>query len=73
MEAIAKHADSTKPTLYVHFGSKDRLFQNCQQREADRRTQWLFTTYDDFADLSMREQVHAGMDDRANLHHSPDP
>lgn len=61
MEAIAQHADSTKPTLYAHFGSKDRLFQNCQQREADRLAQWLFTTYDESADLSMREQVHAGM------------
>lgn len=59
MTAIAASADSTKPTLYAHFGSKDRLYEACLRREADQLAGWLFRTYDEAAELSVAEQVRA--------------
>ncbi|GAB4583799.1 TetR/AcrR family transcriptional regulator [Nocardia sp. IFM 10818] len=34
MDAIARQANSTKPTLYKHFGSKEDLFRRLFDREA---------------------------------------
>lgn len=33
MDAIAEQANSTKPTLYAHFGSKQELFRRLFERE----------------------------------------
>jgi AcrR family transcriptional regulator len=61
MEAIAKSADSTKPTLYAHFGSKEQLFRSCLEREAHRLREWLFASYESAAELPMEDQVRADM------------
>jgi AcrR family transcriptional regulator len=59
MDAIAERADTTKPTLYAHFGSKDDLYEACLTREAEKFCEWLFATYDAVAELSVNEQVRA--------------
>jgi AcrR family transcriptional regulator len=61
MEAIAERADSTKPTLYSHFGSKEQLYRASLIREADELREWLFTAYESASGLSMEEQVKADM------------
>jgi AcrR family transcriptional regulator len=61
MEAIAERADSTKPTLYAHFGSKDQLYRACLRREADRLQRWLYATYESAAGLPVTEEVRADM------------
>ncbi|WP_084460790.1 TetR/AcrR family transcriptional regulator [Nocardia kruczakiae] len=37
MDELAVAADTSKPTLYAHFGGKERLFEACARREAERR------------------------------------
>lgn len=61
MESIAARADSTKPTLYAHFGSKEQLYRAALQREAGELRGWLFAAYESAAGLSMEEQVRADM------------
>jgi len=59
METIADKANSTKPTLYAHFGSKDALYGACLEREAETFTRSVLARYDSVADLSVAEQVNA--------------
>lgn len=61
MEEIAARAQSTKPTLYAHFGSKEKLYQACAERAADSLRRQLFQAYDAAADLPLEQQVRAGM------------
>ncbi|HEY9314770.1 TetR/AcrR family transcriptional regulator [Williamsia sp.] len=61
MEAIAERANSTKPTLYAHFGSKERLYRAALEREAGKLRGWLFEAYESAAGLPMEEQVRADM------------
>ncbi|GAA3576850.1 TetR/AcrR family transcriptional regulator [Amycolatopsis ultiminotia] len=61
MDVLAKRANTTKPTLYAHFGSKDELYEACLRREAAKLTQQLFTTYEQAAALPAGQQIHAGM------------
>ena len=61
MSALARAANSTKPTLYAHFGSKDQLYEACLRREAGKLTRQLFATYDESADLPLQQQIHADM------------
>ncbi|ORM26933.1 TetR/AcrR family transcriptional regulator [Williamsia sp. 1135] len=61
MEAIAQHANSTKPTLYAHFGSKEQLYRAALEREASQMRGWLFEAYESVAGLTMEEQVRADM------------
>src|SRR5690606_38901705 len=61
MSALARSANSTKPTLYAHFGSKDQLYEACLRREADKLTSRLFATYEQAADLPLQQQIHADM------------
>lgn len=61
MEAIAECANSTKPTLYAHFGSKERLYRAALEREAGELRGWLFAAYESAAGLPMEEQVRADM------------
>ncbi|HEX3792179.1 MAG TPA: TetR/AcrR family transcriptional regulator [Pseudonocardiaceae bacterium] len=57
MEAIAERANSTKPTLYAHFGDKVALYQAAFTREATALGEWLVTVYDAGADQPVPEQV----------------
>ncbi|QDQ98494.1 TetR/AcrR family transcriptional regulator [Tomitella fengzijianii] len=36
MDAIAKHAEISKPMLYLYYGSKEELFEACLDRESKR-------------------------------------
>jgi AcrR family transcriptional regulator len=58
MEAIAKRAGSTKPTLYAHFGDKDALYRAAISREAAALRQWVTTAYQAAATLPLDQQVH---------------
>ncbi|HET6152541.1 MAG TPA: helix-turn-helix domain-containing protein [Marmoricola sp.] len=59
MSAIAERCDSTKPTLYAHFGDKEALYRRLLEREADVCRGMLFSAYERHADLGLREQVRA--------------
>jgi AcrR family transcriptional regulator len=59
MDAIAERAETTKPTLYAHFGGKNDLYEACLTREARKFREWLFATYDAVAELTVSEQVRA--------------
>ncbi|MEU2258576.1 TetR/AcrR family transcriptional regulator [Nocardia xishanensis] len=61
MDAIAAAADTTKPTLYAHFGSKDGVYQACLRREAAKFRAALFETYDSAAALNLRQEVRTDM------------
>src|SRR5436305_491795 len=61
MASIARRAQSTKPTLYAHLGSKDALHRVVLDREADHCRQWLFARYEAAVDLPLAEQVTANV------------
>ncbi|MGC4935287.1 TetR/AcrR family transcriptional regulator [Gordonia sp. DT30] len=61
MAILAEDADSTKPTLYAHFGGKEDLYVRAFAREIDRLKAVLFTTYADAESFGMREAVEADM------------
>jgi AcrR family transcriptional regulator len=58
MEAIAARADSTKPTLYAHFGDKDALYRATIAREAESLRAWVTTAYESATALAVEQQVH---------------
>ncbi|MFD3704447.1 QsdR family transcriptional regulator [Nocardia sp. NPDC058658] len=45
MDQLATAAETSKPTLYAHFGSKDQLFDACVRREAARLLEWMRESY----------------------------
>jgi AcrR family transcriptional regulator len=57
MEAIAERANSTKPTLYAHFGGKEKLYRASFTREAETLRQWVVQRYSAAAGLSVPERV----------------
>jgi AcrR family transcriptional regulator len=57
MDAVADHANCTKPTLYAHFGTKERLYEAAVEREARALETWMFATYDSAPRLSGEQQV----------------
>ncbi len=59
MEAIAERANSTKPTLYAHFGDKLALYRATIAREAAALRQWVIAAYESAATLPVDQQVHA--------------
>jgi AcrR family transcriptional regulator len=46
MDAIARRADTSRVTLYAHFGSRDALVQAVIERELGKLTTWMFEIYD---------------------------
>ncbi|GAB3968930.1 TetR/AcrR family transcriptional regulator [Actinoallomurus acanthiterrae] len=58
MKAIADRADSTKPTLYAHFGDKDALYRATVEREADTLRTWVTTAYESATALPVEQQVN---------------
>jgi len=59
MSAVAEHCDSTKPTLYAHFGDKDALHTRLMRREAELCRATLVAAYDASAGGDLRQQVEA--------------
>lgn len=57
MEAIAEAADSTKPTLYAHFGDKAALYRAVFGREVEALRDWLLRAYEEAAGLPLAQQV----------------
>ncbi|MGY0499195.1 QsdR family transcriptional regulator [Nocardia sp. FBN12] len=45
MEQLAVAAETSKPTLYAHFGTKEQLFDACVRREASRLLEWMRESY----------------------------
>ncbi|MCW2902844.1 MAG: TetR family transcriptional regulator [Streptosporangiaceae bacterium] len=58
MGAIAERANSTKPTLYAHFGDKEALYRAAVSRAASALRQWVTTAYESAATLPVDQQVH---------------
>lgn len=46
MDGIARRADTSRVTLYAHFGSRDALVHAVIERELDKLTTWMFEIYD---------------------------
>ncbi|MET7773238.1 helix-turn-helix domain-containing protein [Nocardia sp. NPDC005366] len=46
MDAIAQRADTSRMTLYAHFGSRDALVDAVIERELAALTTWMFEIYD---------------------------
>jgi AcrR family transcriptional regulator len=61
MDLIADRADTTKPTLYKHFVSKEGLYQSCLRRASQQLETWLLAAYESAADLTIEQEVHADM------------
>lgn len=46
MDIIARRADTSRVTLYAHFGSRDELVHAVIERELGKLTAWMFDIYD---------------------------
>ncbi|MFC8527261.1 TetR/AcrR family transcriptional regulator [Nocardia sp. NPDC057227] len=46
MDTIAQRADTSRVTLYAHFGSRDALVDAVLERELEKLTTWMFEIYD---------------------------
>ncbi|MEV6656033.1 TetR/AcrR family transcriptional regulator [Nocardia fluminea] len=46
MDSIAQRADTSRVTLYAHFGSRDALIDAVIERELAALTAWMFEIYD---------------------------
>ncbi|WP_216908442.1 TetR/AcrR family transcriptional regulator [Nocardia noduli] len=46
MDTIAQRADTSRVTLYAHFGSRDALVDAVIERELEALTAWMFEIYD---------------------------
>jgi AcrR family transcriptional regulator len=57
MDLIADRADSTKPTLYAHFGDKAALFRATVTREAAALRNWVFTAYETAGSRPLEDRV----------------
>ncbi|MFW0791256.1 TetR/AcrR family transcriptional regulator [Gordonia sp. CPCC 205333] len=57
MGQIAEVAQSTKPTLYAHFGSKQDLFNRVIQRELMNVVRELFPYYDSVLNSPLEDSV----------------
>jgi AcrR family transcriptional regulator len=61
MDQLAAAAESTKPTLYARFGSKDGLYERVVRREADAFIAYVLASYAAAEDLSIREMTEKPM------------
>lgn len=61
MDAIASRANSTKPTLYAHFGSKKDLFRRLFEREATVMQATLLPVYDTLPGRELSEMVQVAL------------
>ena len=57
MGLIAERADSTKPTLYAHFGDKAALFRATVTREVTALRNWVLTAYDTVGTSPLEDRV----------------
>jgi AcrR family transcriptional regulator len=57
MELIAASAGTTKPTLYTRFGDKETLYERTIHARARALLDYLFTSYDQAAELTVREMI----------------
>ncbi|MFJ7219341.1 TetR/AcrR family transcriptional regulator [Amycolatopsis sp. NPDC098790] len=57
MDLIAARADSTKPTLYAHFGDKAALFRATVSREVAALRNWILTAYETASASPLEDRV----------------
>ncbi|WIV55715.1 TetR/AcrR family transcriptional regulator [Amycolatopsis nalaikhensis] len=57
MDLIAARADSTKPTLYAHFGDKAALFRATVTREVAALRDWVIAAYETAATRPLEDRV----------------
>lgn len=57
MGLIAERADSTKPTLYAHFGDKAALFRATVTREVAAVREWVLTAYESSSESPLEDRV----------------
>lgn len=59
MDAIAHRANSTKPTLYAHFGDKQALYRAAMARDAAALRHWLIAAYESSGSAHLDEEVRS--------------
>ena len=57
MDAIAERANSTKPTLYAHFGDKLALYRATVAREGVALRRWLVTAYESSSEAALDVRI----------------
>lgn len=57
MNLVAEHAQVARRTLYHHFGSKERLFDETVAALCEEVTAHLFAAYDEAAGLPLAESI----------------
>ncbi|MFB7721631.1 QsdR family transcriptional regulator [Nocardia sp. NPDC056100] len=57
MEELSAAAETSKPTLYSHFGGKEQLFEACVRREAERLRDWMLESYRRAAGLGIQRHT----------------
>ncbi|MEQ0559790.1 TetR/AcrR family transcriptional regulator [Amycolatopsis sp. NEAU-NG30] len=57
MDLIADRADSTKPTLYAHFGDKAALFRATVTREVAALREWVLAAHETAHSRPLEERV----------------
>jgi AcrR family transcriptional regulator len=58
---IARRAGTTKPTLYARLGSKDEIYLQVVQREAELFGRWIAEAYGRATELPLGELAAVGM------------
>jgi AcrR family transcriptional regulator len=67
MDAIAAGANTTKPTLYARFGSKDALFAAAVASEYEVLKSRLFAVYSSEEDMPFKQRLRTWIDAYLNL------
>lgn len=57
MDTIAQRADTSRVTLYAHFGSRDALVDAVIERELAALTTWMFEIYDNGETMSYGQRA----------------
>jgi AcrR family transcriptional regulator len=61
MEDLAAAANTTKPTLYARFGSKDELYERVVRREADAFIENVLASYEAAKTLPIHDTIEKPM------------
>ena len=59
MGLVAERADSTKPTLYAHFGDKLAMYKALIARESEALSNWMLGAYRAASDLPVPDRLRA--------------
>ncbi len=62
MDMIAARGDTTRVTLYAHFGSRDALLERLVDRETDLFAAWMLNSYEQSSGLQFGARARHAVD-----------